>query len=121
MALAAAGDWDAAEAQLERLRQRAARGRNRSLPEVGLPLLEGMHAFARGDHAAAVDRLAPVEGRIREVGGSHAQREVFHDTLLAAALRAGRTELAGPLLARRLAQRPDPGRYWAGVAAERAG
>ena len=112
MALAASGDWTAAEQQLGRLRERARRTRNATLPEVVVPLLEGLHAFARGEHDAAVDRIAPVQERIREVGGSHAQREVFHDTLLAAALRAGRAELAVPLLERRLAARPNPGRYW---------
>jgi hypothetical protein len=47
-----------------------------------------------------------------EVGGSRAQREVFHDTLLAAALRAPQPELAASLLERRLAQRPNPGHFW---------
>ena len=47
-----------------------------------------------------------------EVGGSHAQREVFHDTLLAAALRADLEDRAAALLQRRLAKRPNPGHYW---------
>jgi tetratricopeptide (TPR) repeat protein len=113
MALAAAGDWTGAEAHLGRLRERARKGRNRTLPEVVVPLLEGLHAFARGDLARAVACIAPVEDRIVEVGGSHAQREVFHDTLLAAALRAGMVERARALLERRLARRPNPGHYWA--------
>ena len=113
MALAAAAEWPSAELQLERLRQRAARTRNATLPEVVVPLLEGLHAFARGEYGRAVERIAPLESRIIEVGGSHAQREVFHDTLLAAALRAGETERATALLERRLAKRPNPGHYWA--------
>jgi hypothetical protein len=84
MALAASGDWTHAEMQLERLRARGKKTRNATLPEVVVPLLEGLHAFARGDHAEAVTRIAPVEARIVEVGGSHAQREVFHGTLPAA-------------------------------------
>jgi tetratricopeptide (TPR) repeat protein len=115
MALAAAGDWATAELQLDRMRQRARRTRNATLPEVVVPLLEGLHAFARGEHAAAADRIEPVADRIWEVGGSHAQRELFHDTLLAAALRAGRPERAGRLLERRLAKRPEPGHYWSTV------
>src|SRR5262249_58392976 len=76
------------------------------------PMMEGIHAFARGEYAGAVAALAPVEERIVEVGGSHAQREVFHDTLLEAALRAGEPERATALLERRLAKRPNPGRHW---------
>jgi tetratricopeptide (TPR) repeat protein len=117
MALAAASDWAAAESLAERTRQRAARTRNRTLPEVVVPMLEGLYAFARGEYARAVEAMAPVEDRIWEVGGSHAQREVFHDTLLAAALRAGQTDRAIPLLERRLAKRPNPGRYWEDTAA----
>ncbi len=117
MALAASGDWAAAETQLDRLRQRAKRTRNATLPEVVVPLLEGLHAFARGEHALAVERMAPVDDRVWEVGGSHAQRELFHDTLLAAALRAGRPDHAAPLLAKRLAKRPNPGHYWEETAA----
>ncbi|HEX5530080.1 MAG TPA: hypothetical protein VFZ82_10980, partial [Methylomirabilota bacterium] len=111
MALAAAGDWGSAELQLDRLRQRGAKSRNPTLASVVVPLMEGLHAFARGDYAAAVARIAPVEGRIVEVGGSHAQREVFHDTLLAAALR-GAEPRAVAWLVRRLAKRPNPGHFW---------
>ena len=114
MALAASSDWTHAGMQLERLRARGKKTRNATLPEVVVPLLEGLHAFARGDHAEAVTRIAPVEARIVEVGGSHAQREVFHDTLLAAALRAGDIERGRELLGRRLAKRPNPGHYWSG-------
>ena len=128
MALAASGDWASAELQLGRLRQRSTRSKNPTLGEVVVPLLEGLHAFARGDYATAVarpithtvqrwdgreaaQRIEPVDARIVEVGGSRAQREVFHDTLLAGALRAGEPRAVG-LLERRLAKRPNPGRFW---------
>jgi hypothetical protein len=116
MALAAAGDWASADRQLERLRARGKKSRNPTLGEVVVPLLEGLHAFVRGEHADAVARITPIEGRILEVGGSHAQREVFHDTLLAAALRGGDVARSRSLLERRLAKRPHPGRYWEGRA-----
>jgi len=111
MALVAAGDWSSAALQLDRLRQRGTRSKNPTLAEVVVPLMEGLHAFARGEYAAAVARIEPVERRIVEVGGSHAQREVFHDTLLAAALR-GSDPRAVTLLERRLAKRPNPGHFW---------
>jgi len=111
MALAAAGDWSSAALQLDRLRQRATKSRNPTLGEVVVPLMEGLHSFARGEYGAAVARIEHVEARIVEVGGSHAQREVFHDTLLAAALR-GSEPRAVALLERRLAKRPNPGHFW---------
>ena len=112
MALSAAGDWPAAEGHLERLRARGKKSKNSTLPEVVVPLLEGLHAFARGDHAGCVARIEPVDARVVEVGGSHAQREVFHDTLLAAALRGRMRDQAVSLLERRLAKRPNPGHFW---------
>lgn len=112
MALAASEDWEAAEAQLERLRERSRTTRNRTLPEIVVPLLEGLHAFARADYSMAAALIDPIQDRIVEVGGSHAQREVFHDTLLAAALRADLEDHAMALLQKRLAKRPNPGRYW---------
>ncbi len=117
MALASSGDWTSAELQLERLRGRGKKSRNATLPEVVVPLLEGLHAFARGEYAEAVRKIDPIEGRIVEVGGSHAQREVFHDTVLAATLRADLEDRASALLERRLAKRPNPGRYWMDIRA----
>ena len=76
-------------------------------PRSLVPLIEGLHAFARGDYRAAVDRIEPIDARIVEVGGSHAQRELFHDTLLAAALRAELHERARPLLDRAARQAPQ--------------
>jgi hypothetical protein len=87
--------------QLDPLRQRGATSKNPTLPEVVVPLMEGLHTFACGDYAAAPARIEPVEGRIVEVGDGHAQREVFRDTLLAAAW-----------LERRPAKRPDPRHFW---------
>ena len=112
MALAASGDWRAAGLHLERLQERSKKTRNRTLPEVVVPLLEGLHAFAGGDYSTAATRIEPIQDRIVEVGGSHAQREVFHDTLLAAALRADLEDRATALLQSRLGKRPDPGQYW---------
>lgn len=75
---------------------------------------------AEMDKAAAAAATLPlperrhVEALTLWVAGraSHGQREVFHDTLLEAALRAGEPERARPLLERRLAKRPNPGRHW---------
>jgi tetratricopeptide (TPR) repeat protein len=107
MALAAGGDWATAETQLGMLRERRAKDRSGLTGEVLVPLVEGIHAFARGNYPAAVGLLEPLEERIIGLGGSRAQRDVFHDTFLEACFRAGDMDRAGRYLARRLHRRPD--------------
>jgi hypothetical protein len=107
MALAAGGDWATAGRQLEMLRERAGKDRRGLVRDVVLPLVEGLHAFAGGDYRRAVERIEPLRPRLVEIGGSRAQREVFHDTLLEACFRAGDLERAERLLAERVARRPD--------------
>ncbi len=70
-------------------------------------LCAGAAAFARGDYALATDELGAALAELTRVGGSHAQREVFEDTFIAAALRAGRHDKAQARLAERLARRPS--------------
>lgn len=73
--------------------------------EVVLPLARGLAAFGQGGYQDAIRWLEPLDGQLVRVGGSHAQWEVFEDTLLQAYLRAGRFEPAEKLLRRRLARR----------------
>ena len=110
MALAASGDWTTAERQLGMLRDRSARDRSGLVGGVVVPLIEGLHAFAAKDYSRAIERLEPLTPRVIELGGSRAQRDVFHDTLFEAAFRAGDAERAGRFLAERLARRPD--HFW---------
>jgi tetratricopeptide (TPR) repeat protein len=110
MALAAGGDWAGAEQHLGMVRERAPKDRSGLAGALLVPLVEGLHAFARGDHALAVARLEPLRPRIVELGGSRAQRDVFHDTLFEASFRAGDAERAGRFLAERLGRRPD--HFW---------
>jgi tetratricopeptide (TPR) repeat protein len=70
-------------------------------------LCAGAAAFARGDYALAVDALGTALPELARVGGSHAQREVFEDTFIAAALRAGHYAKARARLTERLARRPS--------------
>ncbi len=92
MALAGGGDCASAERQAAMLRARAPKERTRVMAEVLIPLVDGLHAFARGDYRRAVERIEPLRPRIVELGGSRAQRDVFHDTLFEAAFRAGDAE-----------------------------
>ena len=110
MALAAGGDWATAERQLEMLRARTARDRTRLTGEVLVPLVEGLQAFAAGDYRQAIERIEPLRERVIELGGSRAQRDVFHDTLYEACFRAGDTDRAERYLAERIARRSD--HYW---------
>ena len=110
MALAAGGDWTTAERQLGMLRERSARDRTGLVRDVLVPLVEGIHAFAARDYRRSIDRIEPLTPRIVELGGSRAQRDVFHDTVLEACFRAGDMERAERLLTDRVARRPD--RFW---------
>jgi hypothetical protein len=70
-------------------------------------LCAGAAAFARGEYDAAADKLGAALPELARLGGSHAQREVFEDTYIAACLRAGRHDKAAERLAARLARRPS--------------
>ncbi|MEO1190668.1 MAG: tetratricopeptide repeat protein [Pseudomonadota bacterium] len=50
--------------------------------EVALPACEGLLAHARGDHRAVLQRLGIALPRMMEIGGSHAQRDLFDQVLL---------------------------------------
>jgi tetratricopeptide (TPR) repeat protein len=110
MALSGGGDWATADRQLGMLRERAPKDRTGLVGDVLVPLVEGLHGFAAGDWRRTIDRLEPLRGRIVELGGSRAQRDVFHDTFLEACFRAGDMDRARRYLAERVARRPDA--YW---------
>jgi tetratricopeptide (TPR) repeat protein len=92
---------------VESLRTRVRPGRPSLLGDVGLPLVEGLIAYAKGEYARVVEGWLPIRDRILEVGGSHAQRELFADILLDAALQAGAYDVASDLLTAKRRHRPD--------------
>jgi tetratricopeptide (TPR) repeat protein len=69
------------------------------------PLVLGIAAFAHGDYDEAISQIEPIADEIVRIGGSHAQREVFEDTLLGAYLRGGRYDKAETMLRERLSRR----------------
>jgi hypothetical protein len=84
--------------------------------EVGAPLMRGLMSFARGDVQAAAQTLYAVRGKAQRFGGSHAQRDLIDQTLLAAAAADGDARTLGRALLneRRLAKPITPlTRYWA--------
>ncbi len=74
--------------------------------EVGLPILRAIEAFGRGKYAETVGLLMPVRYRAHAFGGSHAQRDILHRTLVEAALRARQFALANALATERTALKP---------------
>jgi tetratricopeptide (TPR) repeat protein len=75
--------------------------------EVALPAAEGLVAHARGDHVAALRGLRVALPRLTEIGGSHAQRDLFEQLILQALIRAGRLSEAQQTLELRRASDPD--------------
>jgi tetratricopeptide (TPR) repeat protein len=112
LAMLGAGDLHRAEAWVARCAERAlgaedARRTNHLMArEVGLPLMRGVLAFARGDADGAVDLIYPVRSVAQRFGGSHAQRDLIDQTLLAAAARGGRRNIGRALVNERTMAKP---------------
>lgn len=123
MALAAAGRGSDAERMLASMRQAAVSDATeaRVAALVGIPLAEAIVAYRAGRFAEVVDRLAPLRYDLPKIGGSHAQRDVFVQMLIEAALKAGRFPLARALLSERTAWRPNNAVAWSNLATALAG
>ncbi|MEJ1159792.1 tetratricopeptide repeat protein [Prosthecomicrobium sp. N25] len=109
MAFMAAGRVDLAERVLEAQDRAVRRVDDNALftREVGSPVTRAVKAFAEGDYAETIALMRPVRNIAYRFGGSHAQRDVLDQTLVEAAIRSGRSDLAAALAAERLAARPE--------------
>lgn len=106
--LARAGHADA-EAMLDSIRGAAVRApvlARAAWSQVCVPACEGLLAYARGDLGRALDRLGPVLPRLGEIGGSHAQRDLFAQIMVDALMRSGRMVGAQQTLEPRRAGNP---------------
>jgi hypothetical protein len=120
LALLGAGEVGRAEAWVARCAERAlspadaGRSNHQMAREVGLPLMRGLLALARGDADGAADLIAPVRALAARLGGSHAQRDLIDQTLLAAAARGSRRKLGRALLNERTMAKPSTPltRFW---------
>lgn len=56
---------------------------------VCVPAAHGLRAHARGDYASAIEGLGLALPRLIEIGGSHAQRDLFEQVYLDALIRSG--------------------------------
>ena len=107
--LARAGRVEA-EALLNAVRlaaQRAPAFNREVWASVALPACEGLHAYATGDFDAAWRHLSAAMPRMLEAGGSHAQRDLFEQIVLDAAIKSGRLIVAQQLLELRRIGDPD--------------
>jgi tetratricopeptide (TPR) repeat protein len=99
-----------APALLAAIRQRAAaapgfaRG---AWSDAALPVAEGFAAYLAGQHPAAIRELQRALPYLRQIGGSHAQRDLFEQVWLAALMADGRWDEAQAALERRRAMDPD--------------
>jgi hypothetical protein len=79
----------------------------RAWRDVCVPASRGLLAWARGDHAAAVQGLGQALPRLLEIGGSHAQRDLFAQVHLDALIRSGQRVGAQNLLQPQLRAQPE--------------
>ena len=112
LALLGAGEFARAEGWVARCAERAlacddARRSNHAMArEAGLPLMRGLLAFERGDFDNAADALYASRAQAQRFGGSHAQRDLIDQTLLAAAARGSRQGLGRALINERRMSKP---------------
>jgi tetratricopeptide (TPR) repeat protein len=120
MALAATGRGEAAERFLDALREAAADTALWTAPAIGdviLPACEAALAHRRGDYARVVDLLAPRREQIRLLGGSNAQRDLFTQMLVDAAMNTSRRDIVAVVIAHETRTRASPPAARAGYAA----
>ncbi len=84
--------------------------------EIGMPFCLAMRDFKAENYSDCVDRLLPVRYMTHRLGGSYAQRDIIGWTLLEAALRARRYDLALALANERTALKPTSAQNWRAVA-----
>jgi len=102
LARAGRAEADTLMANIERHAGRAVDGANAAWQRVCVPASRGLLAHARGDYARAVDELGQALPRLAEIGGSHAQRDLFVQMRLDALIRSGQFVQAQQLLQQQL-------------------
>lgn len=107
LAYASCGDEAALARLMDGLRALDAKG-HPIAGTVALPLVQGTVAFVAGDHAGALAHFEPVEGEMHRIGGSHAQWELYEETMVACYLALERYDDALRLVRRRLQRRGSP-------------
>lgn len=74
---------------------------------LGVPLVDALIAYREGAFARTRDIMLPLRYELWQIGGSHAQRDLFDLILIDAVIKAGDGPAARALLAERQAVKPD--------------
>lgn len=114
MAFVGAGRFDDARRVVGALARRSLQTDTNAMMsrEVGLPMADALVAFGLGDYSECIRRLQPLRPIAQRFGGSHAQRDLIHLTLIEAALRAQQPRLARALAAERTQLKPTSPFNW---------
>jgi tetratricopeptide (TPR) repeat protein len=80
--------------------------------EVGLPLAKALVSFSDRRYSDVVRRLLAIRTIANRFGGSNAQRDLIHLTLVEAALRSDQIRLARALIAERTQLKPSSPSNW---------
>lgn len=103
LGLAALGDGDSLRRLVETANSSETPGAAQFVAPIALALAERID----GNFGAAAARLLQLDDELALVGGSHAQREVFEDTLIVSLIRSGQHDEAARRLEERLRRRPS--------------
>jgi hypothetical protein len=107
LAFIGSGDMARAQALLAASSAQASGDNAGMAHEVGVPLMQGLVAFAKGDADATCTLLYPLRSVAHHFGGSHAQRDLIDQTLLAAAARSSHKAMGQALLNERRLAKPN--------------
>lgn len=121
MALAATERYGAAQRFLDGLRAAVDAGvyGATAIAEVVIPVCKAVLAHRRGEYVRVAELLWPRLEQIRLLGGSNAQRDVFMQMLIDAAVKAERGDVVAAMIAHETATRtvpPDKRAGYAGAA-----
>lgn len=78
---------------------------------TGLPLAEGVAAYGRGDWRQVFEKLPTALEGLQQIGGSHAQRDLFWQLWLQAGIKSGEIAAVKPHFERRLRERPSVAKH----------
>lgn len=96
LGLAAAGRFAEAEEMVKGMHAFVAEDRGTLGPRYALaaiPAAEAAIAHRKGEHQRVLDILLPARRNLWQMGGSHAQRDLFFQLLADSALKLGRTDV----------------------------
>jgi hypothetical protein len=114
MSFVGAERYDLVERAIAAMERRAAGTDTNAMMtrDVGLPLSQALVAFAAKRYDDAFNLLDPIRTIANRFGGSHAQRDLVHLTMVEAALRGGHGRRARALIAERTQLKPSSPFNW---------